>query len=155
MYSIGVTGTERGATKEQLLVALSLIDGLVATHDQVRVCQGCCIGFDEEITVALKHRYSDTIRICAHPPLLVAKLSTAAVKLADVVQPPFDYLTRDRKIVLHGRDYVIGAPEGFTFRSRGSGTWYTVNHAVTQGRTVDVVYPDGTKKPGREAVKNV
>ena len=150
--NIGATGTEHGATEPQLEKAVSLIAKRIKRYGSARLCQGCCIGFDEQITVAAKERWPDEVFICAHPPLLVAKLSQQAVDLSDRVMPAKDYLSRDRDIVRHGRDWVVGAPEGFRYRTRGSGTWYTLTYAVDHERPSTVVFPDGTIRSGWSAL---
>jgi hypothetical protein len=154
MYSIGVTGTQHGATARQLLVAYRMIDQAVAKHGKVRVCHGCCVGFDAEIVEAIRIHWPDEdVTLCAHPPLNRAKTDIGALALSYPICTAADYLTRDRRIVHHGKDLMIGAPRGIRYQHRGSGTWYTVNYAVTQDHpNVQVVFGDGTTKSGADAI---
>jgi hypothetical protein len=154
-YDIGVTGTQHGATSAQLLVAFLMIDKAVIEHGKVRVCQGCCVGFDAEITAAIRRKWEqEEVLICAHPPLNRSKTDVGAIMLSNHICTAADYLTRDRRIVAHGKDLLIGAPRGLRYQRRGSGTWYTLNYAVRENHheNVQVVFGDGHVRSGADAI---
>ena len=155
VYNIGVTGTKEGATPDQIAKALWIVGSRIEKYGRIRLCQGCCVGFDEEISVAVKERWPGDVTVCAHPPLKTDLLSAKALEIADVVMTADNYLARDRDIVRHAGDLMIGAPYGFKVRTRGSGTWYTIDFAVDRGRSTVVVYRDGTTRPGWAAVGKV
>jgi hypothetical protein len=153
MFNIGVTGTSHGATEIQLATAVERIALERQKHERIRVCQGCCIGFDEQLTEALVERVErELLLICAHPPTRTAKMSRRALELSNHICTAADYLTRDRRIVSHGNDLVLAAPRNYKFIPSGSGTWYTTKFAVVSRRTVDVIYPNGTVKDGFHAI---
>lgn len=155
MIHIGVTGTSSGATDWQVSNALSVIH-LLAAWGPVTVHQGCCVGFDEQMCVAIRERFPDGgVSICAHPPLLDKKLSRLAVELSNHLCEPADYLTRDRRIVHHSTKGLLAAPSGLHYRARGDGTSYTVKYATTyytDNQNVDVFLPNGQTITGMDFV---
>lgn len=150
--NIGVTGTKAGATPQQLLASFELIEAVVKEHGvkRVRVHQGLCIGFDEQITRRVKEYWPNLI-ICGHPPLNESRMADIA-DLCTYLKPPGEYLARDRDIVHHSPELIIGAPRNYKYQSHGSGTWYTLRFAAKLKREARVVFRDGSVKNATEVI---
>ena len=102
---------------------------------------GDCIGADAEahdIARALGYR------IVMHPPI---NQSQRAFKSGDEERELLPYLDRNRRIVTE-TDALIAAP-GENIERLRSGTWSTVRYARRVGRSIYVVFPDGTNRPER------
>lgn len=151
---IGVTGTRNGAQRRQLYAAAKLVVDIYNTEGPVRIHQGCCVGFDTEITSLLRREIPPHhLYVCGHPPKNEALLSPLAIKLSDNVEPAEEFLVRDRHIVRDGTRLLIGAPKEYLPRGRGSGTWYTMRWAYTHKHDLRCVYPNGLVVNGFEAFR--
>lgn len=129
MTVVGFTGSQHGATPEQLDW---LRERLVELRP-VSFRHGDCIGADEHAhAVALSLR----IPVVIHPPVNPAKRAFCPGGAA--LLPPDEYLARNRAIV-DASDVLLALPDG-PERLR-SGTWSTVRYARRQGKRVEVRMP--------------
>lgn len=74
-----------------------------------------------------------------HPPINPAKRAWCT---GDFTYPEKDYLDRNRDIV-NCTDILITCPSGYTEKLR-SGTWATIRYARKIGKTVVIIFPDGS-----------
>lgn len=134
----GFTGTRTGMTeaqKEQVRRMLEKAD--VLKH-------GDCLGSDAEaheimLSQALDLKQPNPKFIEIHPPTN-PKLR-AGCEGANQVFAPKPYKERNRDIV-DGCRVLIATPKGRN-EEQYSGTWSTVRYAVSIGRPVRIIYPDG------------
>jgi hypothetical protein len=140
-FRLGITGSRWQPDEPQLIAAAKPVLEL-ANGDAVRVCQGCCTGFDTELTRYLKLA-GRRVWVCGHPPKVTTFLDESNFSLCDEIMPADGYLERDRAIVRHGRQALVSGPKEYYFRSRGSGCWYTTKYGLLQGRDTYLVFPGG------------
>lgn len=139
-YKIGVTGTRLGMTVVQQVRALELLTNITS---KIEICpelhHGDCVGADEQL-----HDMAESLRYwtVAHPPVDERYRSH---RKADVIRTPKPYLPRDKDIV-DETELLLAFPAGMREAATG-GTWYTVRYARRVGRSVLIVWPDGTETP--------
>lgn len=114
MIRVGITGSRRGLTQDQLAV-LTVISRVIAPS-VYEVHHGDCVGVDVQ-AVEVFRRHNPSIVAVAWPP----KVKTyAANHPSDFRHPPMDYLERNEKIV-EAADLLLAFPVG---ESRGTmHTW--------------------------------
>lgn len=138
-YNIGFTGTRSGLTQEQSANLATLL--LNVPHEDTWFHHGDCVGSDAQAAQVAKQL---GYQICIHPPL---NQSLRAHCEGDLILPEADYLERDREIVLACEE-LIATPKEMckpeASPTRGSGTWYTIRHALKLGRKVTILYPNGS-----------
>lgn len=101
---------------------------------------GDCVGADAEAHDIAYDVHQPVIVV--HPPL---NEKGRAFKQGDVILPQREYQDRNHDIV-DATDYLIATPDSYTEKFRGSGTWATIRYAVKKGKTVYVIYPDGSTR---------
>lgn len=129
---IGITGTRKGATPDQLWILETLLVALGATH----LHHGDCVGVD-----AQAHAIATTLGLItvAHPPVDTA---LQAHTVNTITLAPLPFLERNRRIVFE-TVALIALPKELNEVVR-SGTWATVRHAARVRRQRYVIFPDGT-----------
>lgn len=143
--SVGVTGTRNPLTLAQRTAMEMMLSAAMASGD-TEIHHGACVGADAAAHVSAVAR---SMTVFVHPPVnerLMMDLSDIADprQVSDVrVLPAKDYHSRNRDIV-DSSNYVIAFPDGP--RRPHSGTWYTIDYAVRNGKPVYIVYPDGSIK---------
>lgn len=133
---IGFTGTRNGMSDAQRAWLPSVFPPGTPLH------HGGCVGADAETHAFAYELAPDTDAVTVHPPInprLRMPYDPRALWL-----PAKDYLDRDRDIV-DASTLLLATPDGP--RRRGSGTWYTIDYAVSVKCPVLVCYPDGTVEP--------
>ena len=147
---IGYTGTRAGLTwlqRSKTFARLSLLHSSELHH-------GDCIGGDAEAhEMGLRRRH----RIVIHPPTnpkqraycKSATWSTSPVSFTEA-KP---YLKRNEDIV-NQTECLIANPKEKEEQRRGSITWATIRYALKVGKTVYIIYPDGTEvlRKGRKVL---
>lgn len=128
--TLGFTGTRGALTRIQVYQLEDAIEdpALRELH------HGDCIGAD-----ATAHMIAEAVGITtiAHPP---SDPKARAWCPADHIHEPKPYHDRNRDIVA-ACDWLLAMPNGP--ERKGSGTWWTINHAIEVGRNALIVYPDG------------
>lgn len=132
---IGVTGTRYALTAPQL-AWLAQLPGTVLGPANV-LHQGACTGGDYATTLEAFKRGAV---IESHPPLNKRFRQPEEGYRARVVHPEKDYHSRDRDVV-HASAWLIGLPN--SARRPHSGTWYTIDYALSVGIPVVVCHPRG------------
>lgn len=161
---VGFTGTRQGMTADQLAelrkrLSRSTDGGGTDWRMFSQFHHGDCVGADEEahdMMRVLRSRYWPLrVDIHIHPPKDFRWRAHCDARMAynelltTRVWDEEDYLVRDRRIV-DSTDILIGCPAGFDLRSHG-GTTYTVKYALSTGKPVVVIWPDGrTEMMGKE-----
>lgn len=129
--NLGMTGSRNGITAQQLSWMHKQLSNANVLH------HGACIGADEEahhVAVELG------LEVFVHPPTDTSRMMTLQPEQRVLFYPPKPYLDRNRDIVdMSAR--MIAFPDG-PERPNG-GTWYTIKYAVSQGKPVDICYPNG------------
>jgi hypothetical protein len=121
---VGVTGSRYGMNDRQM-DAMHKILYKVSQLSEERpwLHHGDCLGADYETAVWAAHLGYLTVSV---PPL---NDSYRGFHESDEILEPDEYLTRDRAIV-DAVDLLIGFPA--TDKEKpGSGTWYTINYALS------------------------
>lgn len=99
---------------------------------------GDCVGADE-----LAHKLAKEVLLITtivHPP---KDLRLRAWCEGDAIMPPKPYLERNRDIV-DSCDLLIAVPATWTSVPH-SGTWATIRYAISRGKSVLMLFPDGSK----------
>jgi hypothetical protein len=130
---VGFTGTREGMTPLQLEHVELLMRMATEAH------HGDCVGGDEQFhTIARKLG----VPVVIHPPKdsKLRAFCEGAIK----IEPPLEYLARNRRIV-KAVDLLIGAPkeDNEPGVGRGQGTWSCIRHARNVHTTLVVVWPNG------------
>jgi hypothetical protein len=129
--TLGFTGTRTALTRRQYNeLQLVLNDEAIGY-----LHHGDCIGAD---ATAHSEAVYYSIRTIVHPP---ADPKLRAWCRGDEIHDPKPYLQRNADIVA-ACDWLLAMPNGP--EGKGSGTWWTINHADDIGRYVLIVYPDGS-----------
>ena len=133
---IGFTGTREGMTEKQMFTTRNILEKLL-TRDPLQniFIHGDCVGSDNQANSLVKKFYS---KVVVFPP---SNSSLRAYCKADKTFDNLPYLERNREIVNHCR-YLVATPSTDKPQTKG-GTWYTVNYALSKGKVVYIVYPDG------------
>lgn len=132
---VGITGTREGANHDQLdhivRVLLKIRNEAERLGIQPEFHHGDCVGVDQE---SAELAYYGGFKIVCHPPS--SDYLRAFVK-AHEYRTPMGYLQRDRAIV-DSVDALIVVPL-YDVRTKGSGTWYTHDYAIKQGKPVIMI----------------
>jgi len=131
--TLGFSGTRDGMTPEQDYAVAKLIRDFNPTEAH----HGDCVGADAEFHDLI--RTGTDASVIIHPPI---KNTWRAFCTATYSREPKGYLARDRDIV-DETDRLVAAPKTFHQVSH-SGTWYTIGYALSVGKPVTIVWPDGT-----------
>jgi len=134
MTAIGFSGTQRGMTDQQRVAVQRLFLDLGA----VTVHHGDCEGSDDQADDIAR---SVGCRIHIHPPT-DPKKRAFCFQPGDTASPPRPYLERNKGIV-DSTACLVAAPFEVEEQIR-SGTWSTVRYARRRGKTVHLVFPNGT-----------
>tara|TARA_Y100000034_G_scaffold137014_1_gene218432 strand:- start:3830 stop:4225 length:396 start_codon:yes stop_codon:yes gene_type:complete len=125
----GFTGTRKGLSERQRNVLALLLRDCTFHH-------GDCEGADTEAHgIARENGCS----VHLHPPI---NDSARAFCEADVSEEPKEYLVRNHDIVDFS-DVLIACPRQKKEQLR-SGTWATIRYARKAGKSLMIVFPDGT-----------
>lgn len=130
---VGFTGTRDSMTIVQYGEFARLLDSVA--NDGDRFHQGCCVGADEEASIAAR---GQGLWIVGHPPIDKKLVSTFQ---SDEECEPEEYLVRNKNIV-DASTVMIATPGGMVEVLR-SGTWSTIRYARKQGRELYIIFPDG------------
>jgi hypothetical protein len=136
MIKIGVTGTRKGATDEQLTKVVFFLEQFLG--QEVELHHGDCIGVDVEVA-AIAETFG--YKIICHPP---TNGDLRGFFEGNEVRQEKGYLTRNRNIV-DETDMLIVVPVEDSHQTTG-GTWYTHDYAVKKGKAVYVFYPTQCKE---------
>lgn len=139
---LGFTGPRDGPSGLQKLWLLGEL--IVRSPDEFH--HGACIGSD-----AAAHWTAIKVGIpliVVHPPintkymmaLDTPEFHALGTKTSVIVLPAKGYHDRDRDIV-DAADRVISTPAGEP--TPRSGTWFTLNYALSQHKPISLCYPDG------------
>lgn len=131
-YAVGVSGTQRGMTEQQM----SSFRRLLFLFDWKTLHHGDCIGADEQMHQVAVER---GMGVVVHPPDVETKRAWC---LADATRRPRPYLERNHDIV-DETSYLIATP-GEPEEQIRSGTWSTVRYARRLRRCMWLVLPDGS-----------
>lgn len=129
----GFTGTRAGMSAAQLAWLPTVFPTGTPLH------HGGCVGADAQMHA---HALSTGSTVVVHPPIN-PKLRMPYDPRA-LWMPAKEYLPRDRDIV-DATNRLLATPDGPP--RLGSGTWYTIDYAVSRKVPVLVCYPDGTVEP--------
>lgn len=132
MDHVGFTGSRNHPTVRQvawLTLEMNMRD--VLHH-------GVCVGSDHAAhLVALQ---TDT-HIVAHPPSNDKLMARECLDTADEIRKPKWYHNRNRDIVDESQT-LLALPDGP--ERPNSGTWYTINYAISKRKPVYMCFPDGS-----------
>lgn len=146
---LGFTGTRNKPTQQQWhQTNLFLFDNNIneAHHG---ACDGsdlmfhrCAINFATPIIVhpPIKEIYLARECLFMPTPEMIESDYPEWAEYDVTVLPAKGYLERDRDIV-DACDHLLATPEGP--RKPHSGTWYTIDYALTHSKPVTVIWPDG------------
>lgn len=132
---IGVTGTQYGATPEQLDELKHQLHQILK-DEAIVLHHGDCVGADYQ-AATLVGRMPRT-HIVAHPPRDNRKRGWHRSHEVRTLKP---YLERNKDIV---DETVILFALPRSPEAQRSGTWATVRYAVKQGKPVVIIYPSGS-----------
>ncbi len=134
MMKVGFTGTQSGMNDRQALKLVRFLKALSAPSPIDEFHHGDCIGADEHF-----HRVvNDYERTYIHPPKDKKKCAWC---LSGHVFKPKPYLERNHDIV-DATDVLIATPRT-SYEELRSGTWATIRYAISKGKKVIVIYPQG------------
>jgi hypothetical protein len=134
---VGFTGTRNGMTETQKAAVAQLLSELSPSH----VIHGDCVGADAGFHVlALEQR----IPIIIYPGCVLGDPRRAGCQRAYSVHKPKAFLQRNHDIV-DSCEVLIATPAEYAEALR-SGTWATVRYARKQGKSIRIVWPDGSVK---------
>lgn len=132
-FNFGFTGTRHGMTDAQKVALRKFLDG-GAGHFH----HGDCIGADSDAhDIADKCGYA----IILHPPSDYRLRAWRKVP-PHMMKPEQSYMARNRRIV-DDTVALIAAPAEMEEQPRG-GTWSTVRFARKQGKSVVLIFPNGS-----------
>ncbi len=134
MSKVGFTGTRQGMSNAQFVALGHLIDKLKPTEFH----HGDCEGADASAATIADHMEPRPVIHCWPP---VKPDHRAYTKFNDVTHIEQQHFGRNRSIVA-ATDILIGVSL-LPRRQSSGGTWYTIDHAIKQGKTVYVIWPDG------------
>lgn len=145
---IGFTGTQEGTTKQQrkALIAYLTKLGLADSYGH-----GDCVGADADFHHVLRDLFGADAHIIGHIP---DNDSRRAFCDFDEYRPPRPYLKRN-EVIARENDIVIACPKEHEEQQR-SGTWTTVRRALAAGKTVRIIFPDGSQRKHKaQKLRNV
>jgi hypothetical protein len=129
---LGFTGTRNTPSVEQV----SWLGDWLSDYRWSELHHGCCVGAD-----ALAHGQAVLrgLPIHAHPPINTKLVEPDTLCGCAKVYRQKDYFARNRDIA-NACDWLAALPDG---PHRPSGTWYTVDYALSINKPVMVCYPNG------------
>lgn len=130
---LAFTGSRRGMTAPQ---QDAFLDYLRKSHPRV-LHHGDAIGADAD---AHEIAAAQGVEIHVHPGPDVTQRSFCH---GGVVHPPKAFMDRNRDIV-NASDRLVAAPATPEHETKGSGTWRTVRYARSLGRSITIIWPDGS-----------
>lgn len=140
--NIGITATRDGLTARQFTSVFQLFRNIKTVCDNsykiAKLHQGCCVGGDEQLTIAAIALGMD---VAAHPPTDSKLLSKLALDLSHTKSEPLPYLERNR-VIVDQCDTIIAAPNNYENMLR-SGTWSTYRYAKLNFKKIFLVLPNG------------
>lgn len=130
---IGFTGTRKGMSQEQIKTVINLLISL----NSEEVHHGDCVGADADFH-SISQKFN--VDIVGHPASGVGNQRAFCEGFSHPCEekPP---LERNRDII-DDSDILIATPKVFSEERRG-GTWATIRYAISSGKKVYIVYPDG------------
>ncbi len=129
---VGITGTQNGATQQQLTELRRALIVMGATE----IHHGDCIGADDQAHSVAQFL---GLRVVIHPPSVDTK---RAWNHGDESREPKPYLVRNHDIVDETECLIALPKEAFEPKQqRGGGTWATVRYARSLDRSVLVLTP--------------
>lgn len=148
---LGFTGPRTGTTTKQRLWLTRIFEG----HNSLQFHHGACIGADA--TAHWLAIDAGAQLIVVHPPVNTKTMMDLEIPLSGVVMvrnraeydvgnshviimPAKGYHDRDRDIV-DAADRMLSTPAGEP--TPHSGTWFTINYALSQHKPISLCYPDG------------
>ena len=133
--SVGFSGTQKGATTEQLGVVGWFLERWKATEIHI----GSCVGADEQVFYYVR-RYFPELTIYSHPSDILSK--RALIK-ADYEFEPKHPLARNVDIVNGCRRFIATPYQAA--EQRRSGTWSAIRYArkLLNVSSLVIVRPDG------------
>lgn len=132
---VGFTGTRRGMTAAQILAILPELEPFYSEGDpSCWFHHGDAIGADQQAFLVARQM---GWMIVAHPAYDEPRRS--ASDLWDIPRHP---LARD-KVIAQTVQHLIATPATMQEELR-SGTWATVRYARAEGRSITVIFPDGS-----------
>lgn len=136
--NIGITATRKGLTEPQLeRLKLEVLN--VQVEEQPHTFHhGDCVKGDE----AFHNLVKGWGRVVVHPPLDPKLRAFCNDGVIVVIRKPKPYMMRNNDIA-HEVDILFVCPKGFKQELR-SGTWSTFRMAKAIGKTVVIIYPDGS-----------
>ena len=137
MIRIGFTGTRETLTDFQRLAVREFLKESYSDKVNIEAHHGMCVGADLYFHTVVREVIPEAI-IEGHPPTIQGRAFVHGLD-CDKLWIPKDYLARDRDIV-NSCATLIACPN--SEERRGSGTWYTINHAKMKGKYIYLVYPD-------------
>lgn len=128
---VGFTGTQDGMTEEQATrFELIIISSIIAEFHH-----GDCIGADADAhDMVAEHG----VKIVIHPPDIPMKRAFRK----GTILPEKPYLVRNRDIV-DASDVLLATPRE-NYEQRRSGTWSTIRYAQKCGKSILLIWPNGT-----------
>jgi len=134
--SLGVTGTRNDITEAQFDKLKYFFDKCPADYKGIEFHHGDCLGADAQAAeMALEYG----MRLICHPPIV--KKFRAFVK-SEETRTPLDYLARNHQIVQKS-NAMVALPKESSEVQR-SGTWATIRYAIKSGKTILIIFPDGS-----------
>jgi len=133
---VGFTGTQMGMTHSQCTAFMELMNEIMP----VEFHHGDCIGADSMAAKMVLANFPECIVVC-HPPECASKQAFVG---GHVILPAKPYLERNHDIV-DACDVLLACPKSKIEELR-SGTWATVRYAISIGKPVRIVLPDGRVK---------
>jgi hypothetical protein len=137
---VGFTGTRFGMNQYQYN---SYCD-LVAKLKPKELHHGDCVGADDQSAIGIRSCIERGLltdcKIICHPPL--DESHRAFNKFHEEMREPKTHFARNRDIV-DETEVLIACPKDTERQERG-GTWYTYDYALKKGKTVYVIWPNGT-----------
>lgn len=134
---IGFTGTQHGATRQQIITLTAIISPMRAYVAKLRFHHGDCMGADAQAH-SLCCRLG--IPIILHPPDVPNKRAFCQHALETRAEKY--YLARNHDIV-DECGIICATPHEATMQLR-SGTWATIRYAQKRHRDLRIILPCGT-----------
>lgn len=136
-FRIGMTGTRKGMTHAQAERFMDGLDIFKAVEPNLVLIHGDCVGADCHawMIATAKHIHTVAYPSTSDPKWHANTPSTVRTERCGS-------LTRNRLIVEHC-DVLYAFPPTMEEEPRG-GTWYTIRHARTFGRKLNIIWPDGS-----------
>jgi hypothetical protein len=142
---LGVTGTDKGITRRQRKMFITVLDFLSKTAPPEELHHGDCIGADQQFHVLygkFVERFIGRHTIRIHPPINERARAWCTGGYGAEVKwyREKEYLERNDDIA-KACDLLIAAPETMEYNVLRSGTWSTVRYAKKRGKPVIILWP--------------